>query len=146
MSCCAANEIALELRHIKKKVIMPPSNSPLWLVQCIDDTTHPVIADPSGKLSGSCKRISNHPEHSVYQRSPHSGIVKISSGPLISDDGTTAIGSAFILQGTRAAVDSFSTSDPFFKKGVWDPKGITISRYFPVNGIQAVDKRPPPRK
>jgi uncharacterized protein YciI len=44
----------------------------------------------------------------------------IQSGPLLADDGTTMIGSLFIVDADdRDAVERFHATDPFFRAGVW---------------------------
>ena len=41
-------------------------------------------------------------------------------GPLMSDDGTNAIGSLMVLEAPdRASVEKFNRADPFHRDGVW---------------------------
>ena len=42
------------------------------------------------------------------------------SGPLTSDDGTTTIGSLFLVDAPdRAAVERFQHNDPLYRSGIW---------------------------
>ncbi len=44
----------------------------------------------------------------------------VMSGPLVTDDGETVIGSLFLIEAAdRAALDAFHHGDPFFKAGIW---------------------------
>ncbi len=55
------------------------------------------------------------------------------SGPLVSDDGQTMIGSLFLVEAPdRAAVVRFNGADPFAKAGVW--RALTISGFFRRQG------------
>jgi uncharacterized protein YciI len=42
------------------------------------------------------------------------------SGPLVADDGATAIGSHFVVEAAdRATVVAFNRADPFHAAGIW---------------------------
>lgn len=57
------------------------------------------------------------------------------SGPLMSDDGETMIGSLFLIEAeTKTAVDSFNAADPFRRNGIWAE--IRIHRF-----LKRVDQR-----
>ena len=48
------------------------------------------------------------------------------SGPLVADDGTTMIGSLFLVEAPdRAAVEAFNAADPFKKADIWERVTIT---------------------
>jgi hypothetical protein len=71
-----------------------------------------------------------------YQGSVSAGCNRIASGPLLSDDGTLMIHSAFIYQGFKQEVERIVKEDPFYVNGAW--KDVTIMRYFPERGIERV--------
>jgi uncharacterized protein len=48
------------------------------------------------------------------------------SGPLTSDDGTTMIGSLFVVEASdRETVERFNRADPFHGAGIWEHVTIT---------------------
>jgi uncharacterized protein YciI len=50
----------------------------------------------------------------------------IMSGPLVSDDGKTMIGSLMIVEAAdRAAMEAFHRADPFYAAGIWEEVSIT---------------------
>jgi len=50
----------------------------------------------------------------------------VMSGPLVADDGTTMIGSLFLIEAPdRAAVEAFNAADPFKKADIWERVTIT---------------------
>lgn len=54
------------------------------------------------------------------------GVAIVMSGPLVSDDGATMIGSLFLIDApTRADVERFNAADPFRSADVWDRVTIT---------------------
>ncbi|CAM9984893.1 unnamed protein product [Choristocarpus tenellus] len=114
-----------------------PLGRQLYVIHCIDD-------DSCGRAEGtprggSVKRISAYPAHKEYQRmtsdkeSPHF-ITKICAGPMVEEDDKYMLGSAFVVESTRAEAETFVNNDPFSKGGVW--KTISINRYMPVAGIK----------
>ena len=48
------------------------------------------------------------------------GVTITVGGPLVSDDGTSSIGSLMVLEAPdRASVEKFNRADPFHQNGVW---------------------------
>jgi uncharacterized protein YciI len=85
----------------------------LWIVSCTDKPNTAAIREsvlqPHRDYLGSQKKI------------------LVLAGATQSDDGTTAIGSLFVLNvGSRAEAKAFSDGDPFTQKGVF--ASITITR------------------
>jgi hypothetical protein len=114
----------------------------IWHVQCWDDKGDgSTLPDPLGSgRSGYNKRIENYEAHKKYQGAAKDivGLRKIASGPMVTDDGLTMHGSAFVLEGTRDVIESFLHNDPFYTSGTWSQ--VNYSRYIPVAGIEAVPK------
>lgn len=78
-----------------------------FVIHCLD---HP------GALE---TRLAHYDRHKAYLASAPVHIVI--SGPLVADDGTTMIGSCFVVEADdRAAVEAFNHSDPFFAAGIWE--------------------------
>ncbi|TCT02205.1 YciI family protein [Aquabacter spiritensis] len=49
------------------------------------------------------------------------------AGPLLADDGETAVGSMFVIEAPdRATAEAFNHGDPFNKAGVWGTISITV--------------------
>jgi len=72
-------------------------------------------------------RLSNYDAHKAFlsDTSPY-GVKIVMSGPLVADDGTTMIGSLFLVEAdSRAAAEAFNAADPFHKAGIWDRVTIT---------------------
>ena len=72
-------------------------------------------------------RLAHHPAHKAFlsDTSPF-GVSIVMSGPLVSDDGATMIGSLLIVEAPdRAAVERFNAADPFNKAGIWERVTIT---------------------
>ena len=45
----------------------------------------------------------------------------VMSGPLVEDDGATAMGSFFLVEAAdRAKIEAFHRADPFHAAGIWD--------------------------
>jgi uncharacterized protein YciI len=67
------------------------------------------------------KRAKVHLEHVAHLKTAADfGVTITAGGPLLSDDGNTAIGSLMVLTAReRAAVEAFNKADPFHKNGVW---------------------------
>ena len=68
-----------------------------------------------------------YPAHKQYLTNAHqSGIQITMAGPLVKDDGTTAIGSLFVIEvESRAQAEQFHHNDPFYKANVWHTSTIT---------------------
>jgi uncharacterized protein YciI len=72
------------------------------------------------------RRLEHYEEHKAYLTSAPIRILV--SGPLVSDDGETMIGSLFLVEAdSRAAVEAFNAADPFRRAGVW--ANINIHRF-----------------
>lgn len=72
-------------------------------------------------------RLAHYDAHKAFlsDTSPY-GVKIVMSGPLVADDGTTMIGSLFLIEAeTRAAAEAFNAADPFHKAGIWDRVTIT---------------------
>lgn len=49
------------------------------------------------------------------------GVKIVISGPLVTDDGQTSVGSLFVVEAPdRKAVEAFHAADPFKKAGIWE--------------------------
>ncbi|RDD69846.1 YciI family protein [Paracoccus versutus] len=49
------------------------------------------------------------------------------AGPLLADDGETAIGSMFVIEAPdRATAEAFNQGDPFYKAGVWGTISLNL--------------------
>jgi uncharacterized protein YciI len=79
------------------------------------------------KVGALDTRLANYDAHKAFlaDMSPH-GVSMIMSGPLVADDGKTAIGSLMILEAPdRATVEAFNRADPFHEAGIWEKVNIT---------------------
>jgi uncharacterized protein YciI len=67
------------------------------------------------------RRLANYDAHKSFLADTSAFDVRIvMSGPLVGDDGTTMIGSLFLVEAeSRAAVEAFNAADPFAKADVW---------------------------
>ncbi|WP_109482349.1 YciI family protein [Paraburkholderia sp. C35] len=64
------------------------------------------------------RRLANYEAHKAYLA--NAKVKSVISGPLISDDGETAIGSFFLVEAdTREEVIEFNRNDPFNAAEVW---------------------------
>ncbi|UZE50705.1 YciI family protein [Rhodopseudomonas sp. P2A-2r] len=73
------------------------------------------------------KRLANYDAHKAFlsDTSPY-GVSIAMSGPLTADDGTTMIGSLFLIEAPdRAAVERFNAADPFYAADIWETVSIT---------------------
>jgi uncharacterized protein len=88
---------------------------PLFCIHCHD---HP------GK---DAVRAQHYPAHRAFLATSSTHGVKIAaSGPLVSDDGTRAIGSLFIVEAeSAAAARSFNAADPFAQANLWASAMVT---------------------
>lgn len=80
--------------------------------------------DRSGALP---RRLENYDAHKVFLSDTSAfGVSIVMSGPLVADDGTTMIGSLFLIEAeSRDAVAAFNAADPFAKADVWQQVNIT---------------------
>jgi uncharacterized protein len=87
---------------------------PHYIVHCLDAP------------DGLPRRLEHYEAHKAYLTAAPVRILV--SGPLVSDDGETMIGSLFLIEAeTRAAVEAFNAGDPFYKAQVW--ASINIHRF-----------------
>ncbi|UZF93569.1 YciI family protein [Bosea sp. NBC_00550] len=72
-------------------------------------------------------RLANYDAHKAFLSDTAALNVKIvMSGPLVADDGSTMIGSLFVVEAAdREAVERFNAADPFHSAGIWDRVSIT---------------------
>lgn len=78
----------------------------LFAIHCLD------AAD------GLPRRLAHYEAHKAYLA--QASVKTVISGPLVSDDGDTMIGSLFVVEAeSRTAVEAFNAADPFNRNGVW---------------------------
>lgn len=79
------------------------------------------------KPGGLDARLANYDAHKAFLSDTSALNVKIvMSGPLVGDDGTTMIGSLFVVEAAdRATVERFNRADPFHAAGIWERISIT---------------------
>jgi uncharacterized protein len=80
--------------------------------------------DKAGALD---MREANYEAHKAFLADTSAHRVSIvMSGPLVSDDGKTMIGSLMIVEAAdRAAMEAFHRADPFYAAGIWEKVSIT---------------------
>ena len=72
------------------------------------------------------KRMSVLPAHQEYLR--NAPIEVVMSGPLLSQDGESIVGSLYLVEvADRADIDTFLDQDPLANAGVWER--IDINRF-----------------
>jgi uncharacterized protein YciI len=79
-------------------------------------------------------RLAHYDAHKGFlsDTSAH-GVGIVMSGPLMSDDGETMIGSLFLVAAPdRAHVEAFNRADPFHAAGIWQQ--VTITRFLRRQG------------
>lgn len=72
-------------------------------------------------------RLANYDVHKTFlsDTSPF-GVKIVMSGPLVSDDGATMIGSLFLIEAaSRNEAEAFNRADPFAAAGIWEKVTIT---------------------
>jgi uncharacterized protein YciI len=69
----------------------------------------------------AAKRDTVHGAHVAHlKRAKDYGVTITVGGPLVSDDGASAIGSLMVLEAPdRASAEKFNRADPFHQNGVW---------------------------
>jgi uncharacterized protein len=79
------------------------------------------------KSDGLPRRLAAYEAHKGFlQDTSAFGLHIVMSGPLVSDDGATMIGSLFLVEApSRAHVERFNAADPFKAANVWDRVTIT---------------------
>ncbi|MBN8915339.1 MAG: YciI family protein [Rhizobiales bacterium] len=72
-------------------------------------------------------RLAHYEAHKAFLSDTSAfGVEIVMSGPLVADDGTTMIGSLFLIEApNRAAVEAFNAADPFKKADIWERVTIT---------------------
>ncbi|MGW3355988.1 YciI family protein [Streptomyces bungoensis] len=79
----------------------------LWAIHCLD-------APGTAEL-----RAAQRPAHSA--RLNATPVRPVLYGPLVADDGTTAVGSLIVVEAaSREQVEEFALADPFAVSGVWE--------------------------
>jgi uncharacterized protein YciI len=66
-------------------------------------------------------RLAHYDAHKAFLADTSAyGVRIVMSGPLVADDGATAIGSHFVVEAAdRATVVAFNRADPFHAAGIW---------------------------
>jgi uncharacterized protein len=106
------------VRRFCKKIKLCPSGQ-----RAVDMRSGPVhfvihAVDKAGALPMRAKFYRDHRVH--LDRAGDHGIGVMTAGTLVAPDGETPVGSLFILEAeNRAAVDAFTSSDPYQVNGVW---------------------------
>ena len=72
-------------------------------------------------------RLANYDAHkSFLSDTSRFGVKIVMSGPLVSDDGATMIGSLFLIEApSRSEVETFNRADPFAAADIWEKVTIT---------------------
>ena len=72
-------------------------------------------------------RLTRYDAHKAFLADPSPyGVRIVISGPLTADDGTTMIGSLFVVEASdRETVEHFNRADPFHDAGIWERVTIT---------------------
>jgi uncharacterized protein YciI len=72
-------------------------------------------------------RLAHYDAHKAFLADPSAfGVRIVMSGPLTADDGTTMIGSLFVVETPdRTTVERINRADPFHDAGIWDRVTIT---------------------
>ncbi len=82
--------------------------------------------DAPGKLQ---TRLDTYDAHRAFlgEAAAH-GVTIAASGPLVSDDGATPIGSLFLIEaGSTEEVKRFNAQDPFARVGLW--ASVNVQRF-----------------
>jgi hypothetical protein len=82
--------------------------------------------DKPGRLQ---TRLDNYAAHRAYLAGAEAlGIRIAASGPLTTEDGSSMIGSLFIVEAeSEAAVRAFNGGDPFATAGLWE--AVSVQRF-----------------
>jgi uncharacterized protein YciI len=86
-------------------------------------------------------RAKHYRAHRIHlDRAEDYSVDVITAGTLVDDDGETPVGSIFVIDAaSRAAVDSFTRSDPYHLNGVWER--VSIHGYNKKRGTPIVSRR-----
>ncbi len=79
------------------------------------------------KPDGLPLRLAHYEAHKAFLSDTSAfGVKIVMSGPLVADDGTSMIGSFFLIEAPdRATVDRFNAADPFKQAYIWERVTIT---------------------
>jgi len=79
------------------------------------------------KPDGLPLRLAHYEAHKVFLSDTSAfGVKIVMSGPLVADDGTSMIGSFFLIEAPdRATVERFNAADPFKQADIWERVTIT---------------------
>ncbi len=72
-------------------------------------------------------RLAHYEAHKAFLSDTSAyGVKIVMSGPLVADDGSTMIGSLFLVEApSRAEVERFHAADPFRHADIWERVSIT---------------------
>jgi uncharacterized protein len=72
-------------------------------------------------------RLEKYESHKAFlSDTTRFGISIVMSGPLVSDDGQTMIGSLFLIEAPgRKEIEAFHRADPFATAGIWESVSIS---------------------
>ena len=86
-------------------------------------------------------RAKHYRAHRIHlDRAEDHSVDVITAGTLVDDDGETPVGSIFVIDAaSRAAVDAFTSSDPYHLNGVWER--VSIHGYNKKRGTPIVSRR-----
>ena len=72
-------------------------------------------------------RLARYDAHKAFLADTQGfGVKIVMSGPLVSDDASTMIGSLFVVEAPdRGTVERFNAADPFAAAGIWDRVTVT---------------------
>ena len=79
------------------------------------------------KPDGLPQRLAHYEAHKAFLSDTSAfGVKIVMSGPLVADDGTSMIGSFFLIEAPdRATVERFNAADPFKQADIWERVTIT---------------------
>lgn len=79
------------------------------------------------KPDGLPLRLAHYEAHKAFLSDTSAfGVKIVMSGPLVADDGTSMIGSFFLIEAPdRATVERFNAADPFKQAYIWERVTIT---------------------
>ena len=109
------------------------STENLYVIYCVDAPCDRVVEDPNGgRRKAGLNRMSCLDEHNAYQVATSSPshdcyIHKVTVAPMLAADGTTIIGSCFLVKSTRESAERFIQQDPLCRKNVWE--SVSINRF-----------------
>lgn len=110
---------------------MTSSNeSSVYVIYCIDAKSDSIV-ELDGRRKGGLHRLQCMESHKQYQLETStpgpSYIHKVTAAPMLGPDGSTIIGSCFLVKSTREAAERFVANDPLCKNQVWSD--VSINRF-----------------